>query len=37
MQAVSSLKMENACLVDALSTRLSEVEALRLVVRFMHA
>ena len=30
MQAVSTLKMENACLVDALSTRISEVEALRL-------
>ena len=30
MQAVSTLKMENACLVDALGTRMSEVEALRL-------
>ena len=29
MQAVSALKMENACLVDALGTRMSEVEALR--------
>lgn len=29
MQAVSSLKMENACLVDALGTHMSEVEGLR--------
>lgn len=29
MHAVSTLKMENACLVDALGTRISEVEALR--------
>ncbi len=37
MQAVSTLKMENACLVDALGTRMSEVEALRLAARPRHA
>lgn len=29
MHAVSTLKMENACLVDALGARINEVEALR--------
>jgi hypothetical protein len=29
MHAVSALKMENTCLVDALGARINEVEALR--------
>ena len=37
MQAVSTLKMENACLVDALGTRMSEVEALRSAAQLRHA
>ena len=29
MQAVTTLRLENACLVDAVSTRTSEIEELR--------
>ena len=32
MNAVSMLKMENACLVDTLGSRVTEIEALRRVI-----